>query len=233
MNRKRGYACLLCAALIFSTTEVALKLYSNAFHPMQITCMRFFVGGLFLLPFGLHHMRQSGMRLGRNDYRLFALCGLCNAVSMGMLQLAVLSADASAVAILYSGNPVFAVILAGMLLAEPLHRRHLLALALQLVGIICILNPAQLEISIFGFTMALLATLTYALFNTLCKRHVAHYGTFVLTSFNLLFCSAELFLLLSAGNAAPVAAIYRTVGLDLLAGVALFDGFTPSAIIGL
>ncbi|MBR7149670.1 MAG: DMT family transporter [Oscillospiraceae bacterium] len=226
MNRKRGYVCLVLAALIFSTTEVALKLQSGMFHPMQLTCERMFIAGFFLLPFALRHMKKTQMHLGGEDFIRFALLGFFNALSMATLQLAILQTDASAVAILYSGNPVFAVFLAGLLLHEKLRRNHLVALAFQLVGIVLILNPAQMEINLPGFLLALLSTLLYALYNTLCKRHADYYGSFVLTSCNLIVCAFELLLLLLLGRWAPGAAFYRAVGLDIMADVPFLSGFT-------
>ena len=53
MNRKRGYLYILLAAMIFSTTEVALKGLGGVFAPMQITVERVLIGALFLLPFAL------------------------------------------------------------------------------------------------------------------------------------------------------------------------------------
>lgn len=70
---------------------------------------------------------------------------------MSLLQMAVLHMDASATSIIYSGNPVFAVALAHFILHEPLKKNHLLAIGVELVGILFILNPAHLEISLRGF----------------------------------------------------------------------------------
>ena len=50
MNRKRGYLYILLAAMIFSTTEVALKGLGGVFAPMQITVERVLIGALFLPP---------------------------------------------------------------------------------------------------------------------------------------------------------------------------------------
>lgn len=43
MNKKAGYVYILLTAIIFSTMEIALKLVSNVFAPMQITIIRFLV----------------------------------------------------------------------------------------------------------------------------------------------------------------------------------------------
>ena len=67
MNRKRGYLYILLAAMIFSTTEVALKGLGGVFAPMQITCLRFLIGGLLLVPFALRSMKKKGAAFTRAD----------------------------------------------------------------------------------------------------------------------------------------------------------------------
>ena len=59
MNRKRGYLYILLAAMIYSTTEVALKGLGGVFAPMQITVERVLIGALFLLPFALRSLRRN------------------------------------------------------------------------------------------------------------------------------------------------------------------------------
>ena len=47
-----GYLYIVLCAVIFSTMEVMLKTVHGVFAPMQITCLRFLIGGLLLIPFG-------------------------------------------------------------------------------------------------------------------------------------------------------------------------------------
>ena len=67
MNRKRGYLYILLAAMIYSTTEVALKGLGGVFAPMQITCLRFLIGGILLIPFALRSMKKKGAAFTRAD----------------------------------------------------------------------------------------------------------------------------------------------------------------------
>ena len=154
MNRKRGYLYILLAAMIFSTTEVALKGLGGVFAPMQITVERVLIGALFLLPFALRSLRRNAIRLTRSDWSYFALLGfLTVTLHMSLLQMAVLHMDASATSIIYSGNPVFALAAAHLILHEPLKRNHLIAIGVELIGILFILNPAKLEVSPRGFCL--------------------------------------------------------------------------------
>ena len=159
MNRKRGYLYILLAAMIYSTTEVALKGLGGVFAPMQITVERVLIGALFLLPFALRSLRRNAIRLTRSDWSYFALLGfLTVTLHMSLLQMAVLHMDASATSIIYSGNPVFALAAAHLILHEPLKRNHLIAIGIELIGILFILNPAKLEVSPRGFAEILTAT---------------------------------------------------------------------------
>ena len=141
MNRKRGYLYILLAAMIYSTTEVALKGLGGVFAPMQITVERVLIGALFLLPFALRSLRRNAVRLTRSDWGYFALLGfLTVTLHMSLLQMAVLHMDASATSIIYSGNPVFALAAAHLILHEPLKRNHLIAM----YGTLCKLRIPRL-----------------------------------------------------------------------------------------
>ena len=222
MNRKRGYLYILLAAMIYSTTEVALKGLGGVFAPMQITVERVLIGALFLLPFALRSLRRNAIRLTRSDWSYFALLGfLTVTLHMSLLQMAVLHMDASATSIIYSGNPIFALAAAHLILHEPLKRNHLIA-----IGILFILNPAKLEVSPRGFAEILTATVLFAMYGTLCKLRIPRLGGLVITTFNMVLGGLELLALLLLGHIPAVGALYRSLGLDIFADVPFFTGFT-------
>lgn len=67
---KKGYWYIAAAAFLFSTAEIASK-FVVKMDPFQLVLLRFFVGGLFLLPFALGEMKRRGLRLGWNDFLFF------------------------------------------------------------------------------------------------------------------------------------------------------------------
>lgn len=226
-ERKRGYLYILLAAMLYSTTEVALKALGGAFAPMQVTVERVLLGAAALLPFALRELKKRDIRLTKADWGYFALLGfLTVTLHMSLLQMAVLHMDASATSIIYSGNPVFAVALAHFILHEPLKRNRLLAIGVELVGILFILNPAKLEISLRGFLEIITATLLFATYGTLCKLRLPRLGALVITTFNMLSGGLELLLLLLLGELPAVGALYRGLGLNIFAGIPFFAGFT-------
>ena len=186
-DRKRGYLYILLAAMLYSTTEVALKALGGAFAPMQVTVERVLLGAAALMPFALNDLKKRDIQLTKADWGYFTLLGfLTVTLHMSLLQMAVLHMDASATSIIYSGNPVFAVALAHFILHEPLKKNHLLAIGVELVGILFILNPAHLEISLRGFLEIITATLLFATYGTLCKLRLPRLGALVITTFNML-----------------------------------------------
>ena len=222
MNRKRGYLYILLAAMIYSTTEVALKGLGGVFAPMQITVERVLIGALFLLPFALCSLRQNAIRLTRSDWSYFALLGFLTVT----LHMSLLHMDASATSIICSGNPVFALAAAHLILHEPLKRNHLIAIGVELIGILFILNPAKLEVSPRGFAEILTATILFAMYGTLCKLRIPRLGGLVITTFNMVLGGLELLALLLLGHIPAVGALYRSLGLDIFADVPFFTGFT-------
>ena len=228
MDRKRGYLYILLAAMLYSTTEVALKGLGGALAPMQVTVDRVLLGALALLPFALCDIRRRGIRLTRSDWGYFALLGfLTVTLHMSLLQMAVLHMDASATSIIYSGNPVFAVAAAHFILHEPLKKNHLIAIGIEVVGILLILNPSRLEVSPRGFLEILAATALFAMYGTLCKLRIPQLGALIISTFNLLLGGLELLALLLLGRLPVVGAVYRSLGLGIFADVPFFTGFTP------
>ncbi|MFQ6976054.1 MAG: EamA family transporter [Oscillibacter sp.] len=91
MNRSRsGYFYIVLCTVIFSTMEVMLKTVHGVFAPMQITCLRFLVGGILLIPFASRSIKKKNASLSRKDIGFFALSGfLCVVIAMSLYQMSV------------------------------------------------------------------------------------------------------------------------------------------------
>lgn len=137
-NRKQGYFCIAVTTVLFSLMEIALKFIGNDLNPIQVTFSRFLFGGLVLLPFALRLLRRlaaEDIHMEKADLRYFAFLGTIGIViSMTLYQLATLHANASVVAVLFSSNPLFVMLLAYLILREPIHGRNIAALLLDIVG---------------------------------------------------------------------------------------------------
>lgn len=224
---KQGYFYIILTTIIFSTMEIALKLVSGIFNPIQLTFTRFFVGGLFLIPFAISTLRRRHSSVSKSDLGYFAFLGFLGiVVSMILYQLAVQNTKASVVAVLFSSNPVFVTILAFIFLKEAIHKNNVLALILEVIGTIIIINPLNVSLSVLGVTLAILSTLTFALYGVFGKKKCVKYGGIVVTCFGFLFGGLEILILIALSHITPIAAWFSSNGLAMFSNIPLFKGYS-------
>lgn len=205
---------ILFSTLMFSSMEIALKAAGGAFNPIQLNLIRFFIGGVVLLPIALKALAKQHRRLTRNDWALFALTGLvCVIISMTLYQLAITVDEASTVAVLFSCNPVFALIFSYLILHERLGRANLIAVLVSIAGLIVIVNPAHLTNPV-GLALAVGSALTFGLYSIVSRwgsvRH--HFNGIVMTCFTFLVGSVELLGVMLLTHVPAVAARMQQVG---------------------
>ena len=190
---KRGYLFIALATLFFSTMEIALKEVAGLFNPVQLNLTRFLIGGLVLIPFARRMLRKRGVRIdGLSLVKLAWLGFLGIVVSMTLYQLAVENTNASVVAVLFSCNPVFVLVFAGLILRTQILRQHVMALVLECLGILILINPLDTSISTAGITFTLLSTAVFALYAVLGTKMCAKYSGVVVTCGSFLFASLEM-----------------------------------------
>ena len=64
---------ILLSATLFSTMEVVLKIAGNQLDAFQLTLIRFFIGGMFLLPFALMEIKKIPGRFLRKKISCICL----------------------------------------------------------------------------------------------------------------------------------------------------------------
>ena len=226
-----GYLYIVLCAVIFSTMEVMLKTVHGVFAPMQITCLRFLIGGLLLVPFALRSMKKKGAAFTRADAGFFALTGfLCVAFSMVLYQMAVTYTKASVVAIIFSCNPIFVTVLAYLLLHEQIRRNHIVALALELLAVFIIIDPLHASLDPTGALLAIASALVFSFYSVVSKKRTPRFGGIAVTCFSFLFGSTELLVILLLGRTAAVGGLFASLGLDIFVNVSLFSGIPLSAL---
>lgn len=226
-----GYLYIILCTLIFSTVEVVLKKVSGLFHPLQITALRFFIGGLTLLPFAIRSIRQRRAVLLGKDYRFFALLGfLFVCVAMMFYQMGVTYTKASVVAVLFSCNPIFVTMLAHLILDEPIRRSHIIALCLELVAVLLIIDPIHTNLNPLGCALAIVSAVLFALYGVIGKKQTPRVGGIAVTCLCSLFGSVELFALLLFGHTKIGAAFFSALHLSLFVDVPILSGIPLSAI---
>jgi len=228
---KNGYIFIIATTLIFSTMEIALKLVSGVFHPIQLTFTRFFIGGLFLIPFAINALRKKQLSVKRKDLAYFAFLGFLGiVVSMILYQMAVQNTKASVVAVLFSCNPVFVTILAFFILRETIRKNNVAALALEVIGSLIIINPLHVELSVLGVSLTIVSTILFALYGVFGKRKCAEYGGVVVTCFGFLFGSLEMLFLISLSHIPGLSAWLSGHGLGLFSSIPLLQGHSLSVL---
>ena len=227
IHMKRGYLYIAVTTLLFSSMEVALKLISGQFNPIQLNFSRFVVGGLVLIPFAVRELKKRGLKLDGKALGSFALLGLMGiAVSMSLYQLSVTRIQASVVGVLFSSNPVFVTLFAFLLLHETISKNQVAGLVLDVAGIVLIIQPWHLRLDALGVVYVLLATLLFALYGVCGKRQCARFGGLVVTCFGFLFGAAEMIALAGLTHIPSLAASLTAAGLDTFASIPFFTGYT-------
>ena len=225
---KRGYLFIALATLFFSTMEIALKEVAGLFNPVQLNLTRFLIGGLVLIPFARRMLRKRGVRIdGLSLVKLAGLGFLGIVVSMTLYQLAVENTNASVVAVLFSCNPVFVLVFAGLILRTQILRQHVMALVLECLGILILINPLDTSISTAGITFTLLSTAVFALYAVLGTKMCAKYSGVVVTCGSFLFASLEMATIVAVSRLSAVAGVLADIGLGLFADIPLLSGYTP------
>ena len=224
---KKGYLFIAITTVLFSSMEIALKFISGAFNPIQLTFSRFFIGGIVLLPFAYEALKKKGLRIRWHDIGAFALCGLVGiALSMSLYQFAVTNTEASVVAILFSSNPLFVLVFAYLFLHEAIYKRNLVALALDIVGIVFIIKPWEMKLNAVGVICALAAALLFALYGVLGKRKSKEFGGVVSTCGGFLTGSVEMMLLALLTHIPAVSNALTNAGLSVFASIPFFQGWS-------
>lgn len=197
---KKSFIFILLAAFLFGTMEVALKIAGNAFNPIQLTFLRFMIGGIFLFPFAVHDLKKRKYKLTKGDWLyLFLLGFVCICVSMLSFQLGIMRTNANLAAVIISASPVFTMIFAQFLVNEKLTLTKVFVLIFNIIGLIIVANPVTIlngSSSIAGILITLLASVTFGLYTAMGKKRIAQIGGITQNSFSFIIGSAVLMIYL-------------------------------------
>ncbi len=226
MAKKQGYICIFITTVLFSSMEAVLKLIAGDFNPIQITFTRFLVAGIILLPMAARTLRRRDLKLEKADYIKMAGLGFLGILfSMTFYQLSILYIDASVVAVLFSCNPIFVTIFAILLIGEEAKLNKFIALAVDLAGIVFIIQPWHLDLNILGVAFILVSAASFALYGVLGKKQCAKCGGIVVTCGGFIFGSIEMMILAGLSHIPAVAAGLSGGVLENFAAIPFFSGY--------
>jgi drug/metabolite transporter (DMT)-like permease len=241
MNRNStrvGLIFLVITIMLFSTFEVTSKYLAPYMEPTQITFTRFLVGGLVLLPLTMIRMKRKHVHPELKDIMSWIVLGFINVVvSMGLIQLGLVYANASVSAALFSINPLFVLVFARFLLHERITGNKILALILGIAGIIILsLDSIRHKTATLGGLLLILgAAVCFALYTVLGKKLIhGQTDSLIITTFS--FLAGSLFMIPLEGvlgvplfpNIAPVIPqfLYMAVAVTGIAYVLYFEGLS-------
>ncbi|WKV09545.1 DMT family transporter [Thermoanaerobacterium sp. CMT5567-10] len=195
LKLNKGYFYLFLTVFFFSTYEVVGRTLTNLVNPYQLNFVRFFIGGLILLPIALKNIKSKNIRMTWQDFLLLVLIGLTNVVfSMSFLQLGINMTSASLSAVIFSSNPLFVMIVASFVLGEKLNSTKIYGLILGIIGLVIVFYK-QLNVGgnhLVGIILLVLSSITYGIYTVIGKKFTVKYDSVVMNSFSFIIGSLML-----------------------------------------
>ena len=246
-NMKKTILGILVSAFCFSTMEIALKIAGNSLDPIQMTFLRFFIGGLVLTPFavretrarlaagGLDHKagesetrtdatRKLTVReiISKKDLAWVALVGIVGvAISMLCFQFGVGRSNAATAASMISTTPMFTMLIAHIFTSEKMDRLRWFAFVIGLIAIFFMTRPWDIQEgnSITGILLMLCAAIAFGVYTVMGKRTLERVGLFTQTSISFFVGSLVLLVVLWLTHRPVIAGVADQWILVLYAGV--------------
>lgn len=216
-DRYKVYIGVIMAAFLFGTMEIALKIAGSSIDSFQLTAVRFFIGGLLLLPFAIKEMRDNDIRLDIKQFLYLGLVGIiCIPVSMLIFQIGVLKSNAATASVLISMNTLFTLIFARMIDNEKISRNKIIAIFVGIIGALFMIKPWDMQEgnTVLGVVLVLIGAAAFGLYTVMGKKATDQVGIFVQTSFSFIEGSIVL------------AVINLIIGKPIIAGINM-DNILP------
>lgn len=188
-DRYKVYIGVIMAAFLFGTMEIALKIAGSSIDSFQLTAVRFFIGGLLLLPFAIKEMRDNDIRLDINQFLYLGLVGIiCIPVSMLIFQIGVLKSNAATASVLISMNTLFTLIFAKIIDNEKISRNKIIAIFVGIIGALFMIKPWDMQEgnTVLGVVLVLIGAAAFGLYTVMGKKATDQVGIFVQTSFSFI-----------------------------------------------
>lgn len=196
---KKVYGCIFLTGFLFATMEVSLKVAGTGMDSFQLTFLRFFIGGIIILPFAIAEMKKNSVRISIKDIGFLTLVGIVGIpVSMLFFQLGVMECNASTSSVLICVNPMFTMVFAHFILGEKMNKGKVVVMIIGLIGIIFMIRPWDIQAgnSVIGIIYMLLAAIFFALYTCIGKISTAKVGTFAQTSLSFILGSLVLLIVI-------------------------------------
>lgn len=189
---KKSVLYIIITAFCFGTMEVALKIGGSTFTALQMNFLRFFIGGLLLLPLALKELKRRQITLNLVDWGYMTLLGVLGiSFSMSFFQIGVMHLNANTAAIIISCNPVFTMIFAHFLVHDRFTSKKAVVLCICLIGLMLVANPFHMAEGNTpeGFLYMFVAMVSFALYSSLGNIRAQRLGGAIQTCIPFLIAS--------------------------------------------
>jgi len=190
-------------ALLFSTMEVALKIGGASLDSLQLTFLRFFIGGLVLAPFAIREYREKfaakGERIGLKDIGWLGLVGImCIPVSMLCFQLGIDRCNAATASAIICMNPIFTMLLAHLFTTEKMDRAKWITLGLGIAAGVFLMRPWDVQAgnTTAGLVIMFISAITFGAYTVMGKKTLVRVGIYTQTSLSFIIGSLVLLVII-------------------------------------
>ncbi len=192
-----SYLWLAFAVVSFSLYEVISKTINNDISAIQLTAIRFFIGGIVLMPFAISSIRKQKIKLGIKDFGMIAALAFLNVCfSMLVIQIGLKYTQANISAIIISSNPMFVALFSAFILKERLSRSKVIGLLVGITGVVIAIGHQQSVIEdgfVLGLCLQILGMMAFSLFTVLGKKTVLKVGSLTFNALAAVMGSVMLF----------------------------------------
>lgn len=154
----RGMTFMIISTFCAAGMVAIVRYLSSSLHPFEVALFRIFFGLIALMPLLLRHGVGP---LKTKRYGIHAIRGICSSLTVTLSFWALAIAPLAKVMAINFGAPLFATVIAIVVLGEMFRLRRAVALAVGFSGMILILRPGIADIEL-GVWIALLASIAWA-----------------------------------------------------------------------
>ena len=170
-----AYAGLALTAAFWAGNAVVARASVGDIPPLALSFWRWALALLLVLPFGLRHVWRQRRLLREHWPRVWVLAALSVGAFNTLLYLAAQSTTALNIALVNSNMPIGVVVLAWLILGQPVSRIRALGIACALCGVLFIITRGQwrtlVELSFApGDLLMVAAILCWGTFSVLMRR---------------------------------------------------------------
>jgi len=214
----------LVSALCFAAMAAFVRLTAAQLPRSEVIFFRNFIGLLLLLPLAV----QQRVSLRTSCFRLHLLRTAAGLTAMGLYFYAISNLPLAGAVLLNYTSPIFVAIFAGIWLKETLTRSRKLAVAVGVLGVLCLFQPTAAIASLAGLAGLISGVLGGLALTTVKRLSDTDPGTRIVLYFSLLssiFSAAPMFWTYQAPSWPLLLALLGMAGVGTLGQLLLTQAY--------